>query len=491
MPEKETVPDGDGASSAATTVKPYTVRTQNSTGRVGLGTVLLIVTAVGISSVFVQKQLKAAAQEKETARNTRALAEEALRKAEEQQADIKEHTGLMETQKAQLEEIEKKQEQTQAALEEKSKELKEKSVGYPIQPTRNFRHTPISDELNSLIHAMTSRDLTYEDLRGKSRWALTIMRNTPYARHGYKFSDARLKSLFDSLPWYFPETSNMDRAAWRFSKRESRNCRIVSQYQELYFPKSTDANPLKWSYQALPASWRTVDNRKPLDLPLSGKTICIDPGHSKMTVGAHGRHTTEYQICWAVAQKLKRSLVSQGANVVLTKASADENVTNEKRAAIANYANADLFLRLHCDAGSGIGIATFYPAAQGSTHGVRGPRKEVIEASRNYAYLFHTQLIKVLSKNLKNRGIRTDNQTAVGNRQGGALTGSIYSRRPVLLVEMCVLTSPTDEQFILSERGQNLIVHAMTAGVVETQHHSSLKSKPANLIRINSFQSRF
>ena len=73
---------------------------------------------------------------------------------------------------------------------------------------------------------------------------------------------------------------------------------------------------------------------------------------------------------------------------------------------------------------------------------------------------------KVLKGSLKDRGVRTDAQTSVGARNGGALTGSIYSKVPVLLVEMCVLTKPSDEKFIRTDAGQKKMAEALFAGMV-------------------------
>ena len=56
-------------------------------------------------------------------------------------------------------------------------------------------------------------------------------------------------------------------------------------------------------------------------------------------------------------------------------------------------------------------------------------------------------------------------QTAVGGRQG-ALTGSVFSKVPVLLVEMVVLTNAKDEAFILSKQGRALMVDALAKGVL-------------------------
>lgn len=195
--------------------------------------------------------------------------------------------------------------------------------------------------------------------------------------------------------------------------------------------------------------------------------ICVDPGHSRETRGARGRHSSEYQITWQVALKLKAALESRGIRVAMTKDSVNQNMTNEERAAIANRVRAHLFVRLHCDAGSGAGAATFYPARQGETGGVRGPGPSVITASRQCARLFHPAMMRSLSGLLRDRGIRTEAQTQIGARQG-ALTGSIFSRVPVVLIEMCVLSNPHDEAFITSGYGQQSMAFSLADGVEAT-----------------------
>ena len=195
------------------------------------------------------------------------------------------------------------------------------------------------------------------------------------------------------------------------------------------------------------------------------ETVCIDPGHSRATVGAVGkRGGVEYKLCWQIALKLKAELEKNGITVVLAKPNRDANIANEDRAAVANKNNAALFLRLHCDAGSQSGFATFYPAQQGIKDGIRGPSKSVIAASKRAASAFHNAVIKTLDGALKSRGVRTDKQTAIGSKQG-ALTGSIFSQVPVVLAEMCVLSNSKDEAFILQEKNQDRLAQAMAAGV--------------------------
>ena len=191
--------------------------------------------------------------------------------------------------------------------------------------------------------------------------------------------------------------------------------------------------------------------------------LCLDPGHSRATVGTRGKRLIEYQICWKMANRLRAELTRRGYKVILTKPNQDANIPNEERAGIANRAHAALLIRLHCDAGNEAGIATFYPNRQGKFGGLRGPSVEIMRKSGMAAKRFHAALVHTLRGKLKDRGIRTDTQTAVGSKQG-ALTGSIYAQVPVILVEMAVLQQRHDEAFLASEAGQILLTKAMADG---------------------------
>src|SRR5579862_4872193 len=88
--------------------------------------------------------------------------------------------------------------------------------------------------------------------------------------------------------------------------------------------------------------------------------ICIDPGHpSEVGQGTTGKKLSEIHAAWVEAQLLKQLLEKQGFTVKLTKASEKEYVRNRARAEVANQAHADLMVRLHCDASSGSGFASY------------------------------------------------------------------------------------------------------------------------------------
>ena len=201
----------------------------------------------------------------------------------------------------------------------------------------------------------------------------------------------------------------------------------------------------------------------------SGRTVvCIDPGHpSEVASGRNEQNgTNETAVAWAVATRLRDALEARGYEVVMTKSAEDELVRNRDRAEFANRAGAALMLRLHCDASQERGFAIYYPDRPGRTRdGATGPHETVIEGSRRAAAAIHAGMAEGLQGALQDNGVRTDYQTKVGREQGGALTGSIFSKVPVVTIEMVVLSDQQDAEFIKAEAGQRRMAEAIADGV--------------------------
>ena len=194
--------------------------------------------------------------------------------------------------------------------------------------------------------------------------------------------------------------------------------------------------------------------------------VCLDAGHP--SENNDGREllngVREVDVNWAVAQALQKLLEQKGYAVVSTKAAVGDYVTNKRRAEIANEAGADLMLRLHADSEGPGGITLYYPRRAGTTKGVAGPSREVIAASERAAKAFHRGLMASLGGQLRDNGIKGDEQTFIGAKQG-ALTGSIFSKVPAVLIEMGNLARASDAEWIKDPANQETLARAMLAGI--------------------------
>jgi len=117
---------------------------------------------------------------------------------------------------------------------------------------------------------------------------------------------------------------------------------------------------------------RTANIVEPAKLPAlnetaASKLICIDPGHGGADPGAIGHEDMEDEIYESdinleVALILKKLLEASGARVIMTRES-DIKIGKYDRVAVANNAEADLFVSIHnnsSDSSSTNGTTTYY-----------------------------------------------------------------------------------------------------------------------------------
>lgn len=189
--------------------------------------------------------------------------------------------------------------------------------------------------------------------------------------------------------------------------------------------------------------------------------------------------TNETHIDWVVANRLDKLLRDKGFHVVMTKSSEKQLVRNKERALIANRANADLMVRLHCDTGHSRGFALYYPDRTGTRDGVTGPSEEVRSRSKQAALALAAEMQRALSGHLKSDGVLGDSRTFVGSKQG-VLTGSIFSKVPVVTIEMVVLSNRADAAFIKTTEGQDKMARAIAAGVEQFLAQSGDARNPSD-----------
>jgi N-acetylmuramoyl-L-alanine amidase len=147
---------------------------------------------------------------------------------------------------------------------------------------------------------------------------------------------------------------------------------------------------------------------------------------------------------------LRDALVARGVEVIMIRTTQKVDISNAQRARIANAAHADLFIRLHCDGSTKhaiTGVLTLVPAKNKWTAGI------VTASARAGRDL---QSAVLAATHAKNRGIV----------KRGDLTGFNWSKVPVALVEMGMMSNPAEDRALASPAYQTKLATGIADGVM-------------------------
>ncbi len=214
---------------------------------------------------------------------------------------------------------------------------------------------------------------------------------------------------------------------------------------------------------------------------LEGLTICIDPGHGKLTKkvsktepvapgsqimkaatagGTVGTVTkiTEESLNLTVSLKLKKALAEKGAKIIMVRESNVCNMTNIERTEFWNSSGADLTIRIHANGSNDKEVSGVLMMVPGSKY-IKD--KELLEKSA----LAGKYIMEAVLKNTK--------AESKGTVKSTDLTGFNWSQIPVVLLEMGFMTNPDEDRLLNTEDYQNKIVSGIVEGV-ENYHKSPL-----------------
>lgn len=200
--------------------------------------------------------------------------------------------------------------------------------------------------------------------------------------------------------------------------------------------------------------------------------IVLDAGHGGWDLGTVGRQgLLEKDLVLDVVERLGRLVQSRmGAEVIYTRQD-DDYIALERRAEIANQAQADLFLSVHAnysDSASARGVETYYTHTYSSVHArsrgslqtvdfARVDIREKVQESHRFAASVQRALYGTLAA--KNSGIR---DRGVKEASYVVLTGTSM---PAILTEISFVSSPTDEQNLQSSLYRQQIAEALYKGL--------------------------
>ena len=210
---------------------------------------------------------------------------------------------------------------------------------------------------------------------------------------------------------------------------------------------------------------------------LDGVTIGIDPGHQakanmaqeavapgssttkfKVSGGCAGvnSRTPEYVIVLDVGLLLRDRLTALGAEVYMTRTTADVDISNQQRAIMMNEYGVDLVLRLHCNSYTG--------SHRGISMWVRSSGTGAADCLRAAELL--------LPEMLATTGAASD-----GVHKSNTYTGLNWSTVPSVLVEMGYLSDPTEDRLLNTPEYQAKLADGMVNGICAFMN----RPKPADI----------
>ncbi len=293
----------------------------------------------------------------------------------------------------------------------------------------------------------------------------------------------------------FPDAAILDQGARNQPPELSANQLTLSQKQSNQISLNS-ASLTPGSLKPFPNDDSSATSAKPEGLekvltPIHGPKprIVLDAGHGGWDLGTVGRKgLLEKDLVLDIVERLGRLIETRlDAEVIYTRKD-DSYLSLEKRAEIANLAQANLFVSIHAnysDLPSARGVETYYTNTYSSVKArtedaddasasalktidwTNVDIREKVRESRRIAASLQHSLYAMLSENnagLRNRGVK--------QAQYVVLTGTSM---PAVLAEVSFVSSPTDENNLQSSTYRQQIAEALYRGIAHYEASRDVK----------------